>query len=54
MAEFRSGAGTYKKSLENLLMPDVEEVLNIMDQESVTYHWTQESACRQRGYTGQI
>lgn len=34
MAELRSGAGRYKKSLENLLMPDVKEVLSVTDRES--------------------
>lgn len=34
MPEFRSGAGKYKKSLENLLMPDV---FSMIDRESVMY-----------------
>lgn len=38
MAELRSGTGRYKKSLENLLMPDVKEVLIVIDRQSVTYH----------------
>lgn len=38
MAKLRSGAGRYKKVLENLLMPDITEVLNMMDRRSVTYH----------------
>lgn len=38
MAGLRFGTGGYKKSLENLLMPDVKEVLIMIDRQSVAYH----------------
>ena len=53
MAKFRTGAGRHKKSLENLFMPYIKEVLNMVWGEGVS-HITgmQEPVCR--GSTGQI
>lgn len=50
MAEFRAGAGRYNKSLENLFMPEIKEVLNMMKGVEITYHRV---AGAPRGSTGQ-
>lgn len=46
MADFRARADRYKKSLENLFMPDIKAVLNMLGRGGSHITGTQEPACR--------
>lgn len=52
MAEFRSGADRYKRSLENLLTASIKEAFDMMDRGVSHITGTQEPAWR--GFPGQI